>query len=406
MKHRLSLRLTVPALLGLLMFALSPAFAQQAAQPAQQMGKIHGQVINPTGQVQTNGTVSLASPGSPKPKYEFPVDSDGNFSGEAAPGTYSLIYREPNTPPGQMVDEIMNVKVIAGQDIQQNIDMTRPEYLAKMTPEQRKQLEEIKKENASALKANQIIKQLNGDLKAVTADKHDIDLATQTAAQQLGASATKAQVQAKVAEIKAGKYTDIETMMTKDTQLKPDEPILWTNLGYAEAGLQKYDQAITSYQKALDLEKASKKPRAEILGVAQAGLGEVYARTGKVPQANAAYDAAAQADPAQAGLFLKNEAIIFFQQGNAKAQAAAADEAIKANPNDPILYYLKGQALVQNATIDPKTQRIVLPPDCLDAYKKYMELAPNGPFAPEVAGILQQAGEKVSSSYSAHGKKR
>jgi tetratricopeptide (TPR) repeat protein len=130
-------------------------------------------------------------------------------------------------------------------------------------------------------------------------------------------------------------------------------------------------------------------------------LGEVYARTGKVPEANAAYDAAAKADPSMAALQLTNEAVIFFQQGNAVAQVAAADEAIKIDPNNAILYYLKGQGLVQNATVDPKTQRIVLPADCTAAYQKYLDLAPNGPYAEEVAGILQQAGEKISSSYKA-----
>ena len=404
MKRTLSFRLGLPALAGLLAFALSPVFAQQP--PAQQqMGKVHGQVINPTGQPQTEGTVSLVAGGSTESKYNFPVDPDGNFSGEAPAGTYNMIYREPTTPKGQIVDEIQNVKIVAGQDLQQSIDMTRPAFLAKMTPEQRKQLEDVKKANESALKENQTIKQLNADLKVVSQDKHAVDTAATAAAQQLGNSATRPQLEAKVAEIKAGRYTDIESLMTKDTQLKPDEAILWANLGYAQAGLQKYDAAITSYQKALDLEKAAKKPRPEILGIAEAGLGEVYARSGKVAEANQAYDAAAQADPPQAALFLKNESIIFFQQGNAKAQAAAADEAIKANPNDPILYYLKGQALVQNATIDPKTQRIVLPAECTAAYQKYLELAPNGPFANEVAGILQQAGEKVSSSYRA-GKKR
>jgi hypothetical protein len=86
---------------------------------------------------------------------------------------------------------------------------------------------------------------------------------------------------------------------------------------------------------------------------------------------------------------------------NSDAQVAAADEAIKVNPNDPILYYIKGQGLVGNATIDPKTNRIVLPPDCQTAYQKYLELAPTGQFADEVAGILQQAGQKITSSYHA-----
>lgn len=139
-----------------------------------------------------------------------------------------------------------------------------------------------------------------------------------------------------------------------------------------------------------------------VIGLANAGLGEVYARTGKVPEANAAYDAAAKADPSNALLHLRNEAVIFFQENNSAAQVAAADEAIKSDPNqsDPnlaILYYIKGQGLIQNATVDPKTNRIVLPPDCLAAYQKYLELAgPQGAYSTEVAGILQQAGEKVN----------
>jgi tetratricopeptide (TPR) repeat protein len=390
MKRIFPLWLGLPAAAGLLAFALVPAFAQQ---PASTMGKIHGQVINPTGAPQTNGTVNLSTDGGATFKYTFPVSADGEFSGEVAPGTYALIYREPNTPKGQMVDEIKGVKVAAGADVDQDIDMSRPAYLAKMTPEQRKQLEELKKQNSQALKANAVIKQLNADLKVVTADQQDIDNAVADATKSLGSGASKAQIESKAEQIKTAKYNDILSLMTKDTGVKPDEPVLWVKLGYAQAGLKKYDDAITSYQKAISLESAQKTPQAAVLGVANAGLGEVYARTGKVAEANAAYDASAKADPTKAGLELRNEAIIFFQQGNADAQVAAAEEALKIDPNDALLYYLKGQGLVQKATIDPTTHKIVLPPGCAEAYQKYLQLAPKGQFAPEVAGILQQAGK-------------
>ncbi len=384
-----------PLWLGLLAFALIPALAQQ---PAATMGKIHGQVINPTGAPQSGGTVSLSTNGGKTFKYTFPVSGDGEYSGEAAPGTYALIYRAPDTPKGQVVDEITGVTIAAGADVEQNDDMSRPAFLAKMSPEQRKQLEELKKNNASAMKLNVLIKRLNADLKVVAADQTDIDGADASAAQSLGSGATDAQIDTKAAEIKTAKYNDILSLMTKDTALKPDEPILWVKLGYAQAGLQKYGDAITSYQKAITLEGAAKEPRPDVLGVADAGLGEVYARTGKVAQANAAYDASAKADPSMAGLELRNEAIIFFQQGNADAQIAAAEEAQKVDPNDALLYYLEGQGMVQKATVDPKTQKIVLPPGCADAYRKYLQLAPNGQFAAEVRGILQEAGEKISSS--------
>jgi tetratricopeptide (TPR) repeat protein len=133
-------------------------------------------------------------------------------------------------------------------------------------------------------------------------------------------------------------------------------------------------------------------------------MGEIYAKTGKVAEANAAYDASAKADPTRAAMQYKNEAVLFMQSGNSAAQVAAANQAIQVDPSQPIPYYIKGQGLVANATIDPKTKTIVLPQDCVDAYQKYLELAPSGPYAIEVAGILSQAGQKVSTSYKAPGK--
>lgn len=405
MKRNLSLWLSLPAAAGLLAFALLPAFAQQpaaaGAAPAGPTGKVHGRVTNPTGEPQGAGSVSLSTDGGNTLKYTFPVDASGNYSGEAAPGTYMAVYRAADTPAGKMVDDLPNVKVVDGQDVAADLDMSRQEYIDKMPADQRKQLEDLKKSNAEALQANVVINHLNADLKVVAQDKKDIDGAAATVAQQLGATAARADVDAKTNEIRTAKYADIDSLMTKDTAAKPDEALLWDNLGYAQAGEKKYDDAITSYKKAIDLETASKKPRMEVIGVAQAGLGEVYARSGKVPEANAAYDAAAKADPTRASLHLRNQAVIFFQEHNSTAQVAAADEAIKVNPTDAILYYIKGQGLVQNATIDPKTQRIVLPDDCTAAYQKYLDLAPTGPYAGEVAGILAQAGQKVSSSYKA-----
>jgi tetratricopeptide (TPR) repeat protein len=232
--------------------------------------------------------------------------------------------------------------------------------------------------------------------------------ARNTAIQTLGATASKADLDAKEKEIEAAKYGEVETLMLKDTAARPDATTLWVQLGQAQAGLaraqndpKKYDEAEAAYKKALEEEATSKKPNPQVQGAANAGLGEIHARTGKVAEASAAYDAAAKANPASAEIYLKNEAVIFYQMNNAEAQVAAADKAIQVDPNQPILYYLKGQGLVQNATIDAKTQRIVLPPGCADAFQKYLELAPTGPYAADAKGILEQAGEKLVTSYTA-----
>ena len=401
---------TISLWLGLLAFAVIPVLGQAPATP-EAKGKIHGQVTNPTGAPQAGGTVTFvlttraaSGPGltaQTKDAAVLNVDANGAFSGEVPAGSYTLIYRTPGMEPDKEADKLENVKVTAGQDVAADIDMSRKEYIDALPAETRKQLEEMREHNAVAMKANAMIKNLNADLKTVVQNIHDADAARATAMQQLGASASKADIDAKENEIKTAKYTEVETLMTKDTQVRPNESILWAYLGQGQVGLKKYDAAEASFKKALEADAASKSPKPAVQGMANEGLGSIYARNGKVPEAQAAYDAAAKIDPTKAGFYLKNEAVIFSQVGNTDAQATAADAAIAANPQDPLPYYLKGQALVAKATVDPKTQRIVLPPGCGEAYQKYLELAPTGPYAADVKGILDQAGQKIDSSYKA-----
>jgi tetratricopeptide (TPR) repeat protein len=386
--------------LGLLAFAFLPVFAQNSATQ-HPMGKIHGLAINPTGAPETAGTISLSNDGGNSLKYTFPVSAAGDYSGEAAPGTYSLIFREPDTPVNKMVDMIEGIKIVAGLDVAQDDDMSRKAFVDKLPPETQKQLIELKKHNSEAVKANDVIKHLNADLKAAAEDITEAEGARQAAIQALGASAPAADIAAKEAEIRTAKYTDAETLMLRDTQAKPDASVLWLQLGQAQLGLKKYDDAEMSFKKALSLEAVAGKPSLATQGGADSGLGEIYARAGKVPEANAAYDAAAKINPASAELYLYNESVIFFQEHNSAAQAAAADEAIQADPTSAISYYLKGNGLVASTTVDPKTQQLIAPPGCLEAYQKYLELAPNGPYASEVKGILAGFGEKVVTTYKA-----
>jgi tetratricopeptide (TPR) repeat protein len=385
--------------LGLLAFAIAPALAQNAGLT----GKIHGHVTNPTGITAANGSVGLSTDGGNSAKYTFPVSASGDYSGEAAPGTYLVFYRQPETPAGKMVDSFENVKILAGQETVQDIDMTRKDFIDKLSPDQKKQLEEIKKHNAAAMAANAIIKGINADLAIVNKDLKEADEANSRAAatQALGAGATKAAIDAKEEEIRKTKYTEVEALMLKDTQVKADASILWADLGQAQLGLKKYDEAEASFKKVLAFEETSKKPNNELRGAAYAGLGEIYARQGKVADANTNFDLAAKTDPPMANFYYRNESVIFSQVGNGDAQLAAADLAITADPAQPLPYYLKGQALIQKATFDAKTRKIVLPDGCADAFQKYLELAPNGALAAEVKGILEQSGQTINSSYKA-----
>ena len=365
MKLRTLLSLAATAL-------LSVSIAAMAQTPGAPTGKIHGHVTDPTGVPKGPGTIGLSTDLGHTMKYTFPVNATGDFTGDGiAPGSYSVIFRLPETPEGKFIDEIDNVKIAAGDDVKQDVDMSRQAYIDKMTPEQKKAVEEFKKKNAEIMKTNTVIKSLNADLAEARTANHD------------------------------KKFDEAETLMLKDTAAKPDGELLWYELGIAQLGLKKYPDAGNDMQKTLDIAKADKKPIPELIGGAYAGIGEVAARSGKVDDAAAAFDEAAKANPPKAGFYYGNETIIFSQIGNTDAQGAAADKAIAADPKNPIPYYLKGQALIPKATVDPKTQKIVLPPGCADAYEKYLDLAPDGQFANDVKSILAQSNEKIETKYKA-----
>ena len=397
---RLALRLRPPAvailfaLIGLL-FMSAPA--QQSATAT--AGTIHGRVINPSGSPQKDGTVSLSVDGGVTLSYNFPVSPTGNFSGQAPPGEYTIVYRAPDTPEGKIVDFISGVVVAAGQDTAQDIDMTREEFVARLSPEQQRLLHELSEANiAAASDANRDSSAINADLQIVSLDFQAADNARVTAAQNLGSAAGPSDVDEMTSEIENAKLAEIETLMTKDASTDPTEPVLWIDLARAETALKNYLDAETHFKKALDLALKEDSPRPEVIAAAQAGLGEVYALTLMVDDANSAFAAAAKADPSNASRYLRNQAIIFYNARNFPAQIDAADTAIKADPNQAVLYFIKAQGLAEDARVDPETDKLILPPGCADAYRKYLELAPTGPHAAQVTAFLQRTGDDAISA--------
>ena len=351
-----------------LLFAASAAlpFTAPSAFPQTGTGSIHGHLQDPVDAPIAGGQVEVTTDGKTV-KYTFTADQNGDYKGSGiAPGNYILVLMDK----GKSVDSKQGINIAAGQDETEDFNLDRPDYIAKMTPDERKQMEEVKQHNASAIKNNSVVKNLNADLAKARADN------------------------------KAKNFAEADALMTKDTQAKPDASVLWLELGTAQLGEKKYPDAVTSLQKAVSLETASPKPNPSVLGGADNALGEALADSSKIPDAQAAYEAAAKADPPNAGMYYTNQAIVMGRTGqNGDAVAAAADKAIAAAPNNPIPYYLKGQALIAKATVDPKTQKIVAPPGCEEAYQKYLELAPDGPFAADAKNILASMGSKVKTSY-------
>jgi hypothetical protein len=323
-------------------------------------GGIHGHVTDPTGVARTSGTAELSTDGGYTAKYSFPVNGTGDFAGDGiAPGTYSLIYKQSDTPQGKYIDRIENVQIVSGGDTRQDIDMTRKEFLDLLTPQQRKQVEEFKSKNAATMNNNAVIRNLNADLAEARADNH------------------------------AKKFADAEALMQRDTSLKPDSELLWYELGQAQMGLKKWSDASASMTRAIDLSTASRKPNPEFIGGAHEALGEIDARSNRPADAFREIEIALTVDPAKAGTYFSNLAVVFSSVGDVDAQVTAADKAITADPNNPLPYYLKGSALATRITVNSKTGALAAPPGCVEAYRKYLELAPNGPFAETAKAILR-----------------
>ncbi len=320
------------------------AMAHPARSVAQAAGaSVHGHVINPAGMALNKGEVRLSTDRASEAKdrkyqYKFPIEPNGDYKGSGiAPGNYIVFVFQDD----------------------------------------------------KSLDYNDSVVFANGDDKVVN--------------------------------FKTGNYDAAITAMQQATAAKPDEGILWITLGDAQLGAadaaakaakaagtssdpavaQKYNDAAASYKKGVDLNAASKKPSPEAAAAGYNQLGQAYAKMGNAKDSADAYEMAAKAMPAQAAMYYFNEAATLYNAGKLPEAEAAADKAIAADPKKADAYYIKGQALIPQATVDPKTNKIVAPPGCVEAYQTYLELAPDGPHAADVKGVLEGIGAQVKSSYKA-----
>ncbi len=391
---KLTLSLTAAALM---------LFATARPATAQGLSSIKGHANNPLGQPITSGSVKISSDRSTTDDtkrtyaYSFPVNQNGDFNGSGiAPSNGYIVFLIDSA--GKMIDYIDHLSFPSGQTTTVDFDMTRKEYMDKMTPQEKADLEAFKKKNADVMAGNAKVANLNALL-------------------------TKARN-----EMKDNPDAAVADMQTA-TQAKPDETVLWITLGQAQQSsadvaylaskrsgpptdpdiLQKYEASLSSFQKGIDLDLAKKTPTEATpkeLGTAYNQLGQINGRLGKVPEASAAYDSAAKALPASAGQYYYNEAATFYNANKPDDAAAAADKSIAADPTRADTYYIKGQALIQKATVDPATNKIVAPPGCVEAYQKYLELAPTGPHAQDIKDILSGIGMTVTSTFKAPAAKK
>lgn len=373
-----------------------PAFGQKPGATVQ------GTVTNPAGQPLTSGEMKFSTDKTIPYKDEkfsvvAPIGPDGTYKAEGvAPGDY-FVYAVQD---GKAADQLSLTVKPTDTNITLNDDMTREEYLKSMTPEARKALEEYKKKNSEVVNANKVIAQLNATLKTTRADL-------------AAAAQDKGDVSKDVASMKQA------------VDAKPDVGLLWLTYGdtlQAQGNHMKaedvkagktpatdgdvttqYTNAAAAYQKAIALDSAAAKPNVTGLAADYNQLGNADVQLGKTDDATAAFGKAAATDPAKAGMYYKNAAAVLYNAGQMDGALENANKAIAADPTAADAYFIKGQALVTKSAPDA-SGKLVAPAGCVDAYQKFLQLAPNDPKAAQVKEVLASLGQKVDTHYRA-GKK-
>lgn len=337
-----------------------------------QMGTIKGVAKDFDGKPIVGGMVQLIGKESGG-KYEVKTDKKGEFY---SLGIRSGPYRVVLFRDGQQLFFLDPIIVKFGEEVFIDFDLSKQKAAqqAAMTEQQKKEIEAAQKENVK-------IKGLNEKL----------------------AQAAEAQ--------QAGNFDQAITVLAEATQMDPTRDLLWYKLADAErfaAGKTtdaadrsaKYQKAIQDYKKAIELKTASGPaagPAAQALGAYYNNLGEAYAKAGNSADAAAAYNQAAQIDPANAGQYYFNLGAVLTNTGKVDEAIQAFDKAIAADPNRADAYYWKGVNLIGKATL--KGGKMEAPPGTAEAFNKYLELQPNGPYAQPAKDMLASIGAVIETSF-------
>jgi len=369
MKKRFAVVVLVAVVLGLW---VPPVIAQSA-------GSVKGVCKDRNGNLITTGTVEWMSNDTGR-KYTLKLNKKGEyFSLGIAPGTYKVTLYDPD---GKELFHFGNVPVSLDE---KSLDFDLQKEQAQgakggLSPEQLKQVQE---QQAKQQKEVNTVKALNDKL----------NLAQQAAG--------------------SGDFDTAIATMTEATQIDATRDLLWFKLAdYYRLSAPKqtdptekqkrFEMAAADYQKAIDLRTsgpdAQKDPEANSkLAAYYNNLAEVYAKSGKVDDAVATYTKASQLDPTHAAQYYFNQGAVMTNAGKVDDAIAAFDKVIAADPTRADAYYWKGVNMIGKATL--KGDKMVAPEGTAEAFNKYLELAPTGPYAQPAKDMLTSIGAAVETGY-------
>ncbi|HXB75028.1 MAG TPA: tetratricopeptide repeat protein [Candidatus Acidoferrales bacterium] len=247
-----------------------------------------------------------------------------------------------------------------------------------MTKEQKDAMEKAIKEREGSMKKN---KELN--------DAFNTGL---TALQAANASKDPAE--------KSKQYDVAVASLTKASELDPKQVAVWAQLADAHVGWAstktgpEFDgemaKGLEAYGKAIELNPND--------GATHNNYALALAKAKKFDEMKVELNKAAQLDPTKAGQYYYNLGALMVNAGQNDAAVDAFKKAVEVDPKHADSYYQLGVGLVSKATLGADGKMTPVP-GTVEAFQKYLELAPNGQFADGAKGMLETFNTKVDTSY-------
>jgi len=199
---------------------------------------------------------------------------------------------------------------------------------------------------------------------------------------------------------KAGDWPKAIESFTKASTLDPTQVAVWsqladsyTRLAQTKSGPE-FDsnmaEGLKAYQKAIELKPDDP--------ATHNNYALALAKAKKFPDAQAELQKSAELDPANGGKYYYNLGALEVNSGQNDAAAEAFKKAFELTPTYADAYYQYGVMLVSKAQIG-SDGKVTPAPGTVEAFQKYLELAPTGQFAQPAKDMLTTLGTSVSTNY-------
>ena len=200
--------------------------------------------------------------------------------------------------------------------------------------------------------------------------------------------------------LSAQQYDAAVTSLVKASELDPKQSVVWANLAEAYMGQSKtktgadqqavFAKAYEAYSKALEIKPDD--------ASAHNNYALALAKGGKFPEAEGELTKAATIDPTNAGKYYYNLGALLVNNQQLEPAGEAFKKAIESDPKYADAYYQYGIYLISKAktTADGK---VTPEPGTKEAFQKYVELKPDGPYAESAKGMLAMMDAQISTEY-------